>query len=378
MSDPNESWTAKSARDERARKLAGDIPSPGAGGFHYLALPAYFPIIAVLLYPLATAAMIATDAVLGSLLSIANVGRDSIPLLQWIVPIGVFLIVWRIDQRLGQTQPYYFFRHLARLLVLGVLFNVILLTETGLATPEMKAGRAALLAGGLPSFRFIVITTQAMVTNGGQFASVLAMMVVSHFFLRAYIWRRGWDEALRFWRLRPRTYEPGFLANGESWLPRQLQFRRSDGRRQRKPDEFHRRIAEMLKTAATRQPAATSPAAQSTGKDALITTTCSLAREHFDSQVAMHKLVARAGGARTIRQLSVADLVRGFEQDPGAMDAWQSLSDTLGSSPGWFIDAEPGQHSWKVGQRFDGELMQFDDRAQAFAAYVRRYLVGTA
>ncbi|MEX1258964.1 MAG: hypothetical protein WEG36_15320 [Gemmatimonadota bacterium] len=124
------------------------------------------------------------------------------PWWEWVALIAVFLVFFRIDNQLGLQKGYYVLRHVIRLGVLAALWNATYLRETtGEIWPGFAQFVTAPFRGG----------TMGMVT-------LLVGLVGAHFVLRSYWLRKGWDIALKTWRLRPQDYNPEFLYGGRLGL----------------------------------------------------------------------------------------------------------------------------------------------------------------
>ncbi len=89
--------------EHRRRREEGLSPRPT--GFWILSLPFYGPVVAILLYPIASAVMLATAYLLGQILVTLGVSSGSIPYWGWIGLAGVFIVAFRFDSRLGLTTP---------------------------------------------------------------------------------------------------------------------------------------------------------------------------------------------------------------------------------------------------------------------------------
>lgn len=197
---------------------SGPLPAPiptgssvgaGAGGA-IVFFPFYGPIAAIWLNPLCMWGILATEFVGTRLEQLSGAGPDaSRPGWVTIAMIVVGFLGFRLDDRLGATQPYYFLRHCYRLGLALVLFNAAGVREaTGTAWPGFRE---------FVSFPFrepVVLIIYVV------------FALVGHRLLRSDTLRRTWDYLLKFWRLRPRDFEVRYRRGEASFVPFSLPWKR--------------------------------------------------------------------------------------------------------------------------------------------------------
>jgi hypothetical protein len=93
-------------RNEELKRMFGPKTDTGGGGFYILLFPLYGPILAVLMYPLATAVMLAAGITIDRFRTSVGIGDLPVPWWQWLAMIGVFIVFFRIDNQLGLRKNF--------------------------------------------------------------------------------------------------------------------------------------------------------------------------------------------------------------------------------------------------------------------------------
>jgi chromate transport protein ChrA len=156
------------------------------------------PVFACL-YPLTTAATLATAYAVAAVIDTTGIASGGIGLALALLPaIVVCWTVGRLDQRLGEIAAYRWVRHGARLVIVVLLANAAALnagTPVGVAPRHIE---------GLAGF------FEAMVTMPNVMPVVLALVCAQIYLVRDGSGRRYWNHKLIQWKFRPKGFRSRF------------------------------------------------------------------------------------------------------------------------------------------------------------------------
>jgi hypothetical protein len=194
--------------DERREALHPGGAGAGPGGA-ILLFPFFGPLAAIGLYPLCLWGIVGTELVADQLRY--ALGADPAggrPLWQGIAMLAVGFTGYRIDDRLGRTQPWYFVRHQYRILLAVCAFNAAGVRQvTGTAWP-----------GAWEFFTFPFREPVGVVIY-------LVLALVGNRLLRSDGLRGVWNFLLKFFRLRPQSWEVLYRRGDPSFVPFRLPLR---------------------------------------------------------------------------------------------------------------------------------------------------------
>lgn len=184
------------SHDGRVGQMAGDLArrSQGRGGTagsaEWIVAPFVLAPVFAMLYPVTTAATIATAyaaEVIGNVLGLPAGVRF---LLMLIPSIVVTWTVGRMDQQWAFNRTYYRLRHVARLLVFALAANA-----------------AAMNSGGQHR-DWVVGEFFAEIVSMPNIMAVAFMLVFCQWMIMtADSWRIYWNKKLQSWRFRSRGYD---------------------------------------------------------------------------------------------------------------------------------------------------------------------------
>jgi hypothetical protein len=212
-------WQESEERNRRRDALEGRGGSAGAGaGGAILFLPFYGPFVAFFLYPLTLVGIAVTEFLCNQARYAdgALPGEPS-PAWQTVLMFAAGYACFRVDDRLGLTQPYYFIRHCYRIGLAVVLFIVAGARQfTGTAWPgvlELFTEPGQLL------FMFVALSVYAVVGNR---------------LLRSDGLRSVWNFVLKTWHIRPQNFPVLYKRGDPAFTP--FAFRRPRREHQKPKD----------------------------------------------------------------------------------------------------------------------------------------------
>lgn len=193
---------APSSAEGMAGYLAGSAIRNGggtAGSMEWILAPIVLAPVFACLYPLTTAATLATAYAVAAVIDATRIASGGVGLALALLPaIVVCWIVGRLDQRLGEIAAYRWARHAVRLVIVVLLANAAALNA---GTPVGVEPRHI---DGIAGF------FEAMVTMPNVMPVVLALVCAQFYLVRDGSGRRYWNYKLIQWRFRPKGFRSRF------------------------------------------------------------------------------------------------------------------------------------------------------------------------